>query len=185
MHIQFLENFKQKVGDYVFRRDLKHNDRKREVHNLHTAQSIGILYDATDLKDMILVSEFVNDLFKTKKDVKALGFVNRNELTHHHMPMLQFDFFFLKDLNWYYKPQNYIIKNFLEKDYDILINLCTSNCVPVKYLAGSSKAKFKVGKYEQDLSIYDMMIDVKKDTLSVLISEVKHYLNLINKRNAS
>ena len=99
MHIQFVENIKQKVGDYVFKRDLKHNDRKREVHNLHTAKSIGILYDATDLKDMMLVSEFANDLFKTKKDVKALGFVNRNELTHHHMPMLKFDFFFLKDLH--------------------------------------------------------------------------------------
>ena len=82
MHIQFVENIKQKVGDYVFKRDLKHNDRKREVHNLHTAKSIGILYDATDLKDMMLVSEFANDLFKTKKEVKALGFVNRNELTH-------------------------------------------------------------------------------------------------------
>jgi hypothetical protein len=57
--------------------------------------------------------------------------------------------------------------------------------VPVKYLAGGSKAKFKVGKYEQDMSIYDMMIDVKKDTLSALIAEVKHYLNLINKKNAS
>ena len=43
-------------------------------------------------------------------------------------------------------PHNYLAssKNFLEKDYDILINLCTSNCVPVKYLAGGSKAKFKV-----------------------------------------
>jgi len=54
-----------------------------------------------------------------------------------------------------------------------------------QYLAGGSKAKFKVGKYEEDLSIYDMMIDVKKDTLSALVTEVKHYLNLINKRNAS
>ena len=70
--------------------------------------------------------------FKPKKDVKALGFVNLKELTHHHMPMLQFDFFFLKDLNWYYKPQNYIIKNFVEKDYDILINLCDSACIPIK-----------------------------------------------------
>tara|TARA_A100001035_G_scaffold179592_1_gene142803 strand:- start:135 stop:692 length:558 start_codon:yes stop_codon:yes gene_type:complete len=183
MHFQFVENIKQKVGDYVFKRDLKHNERKREVHNLHTAKSIGILYDATDLNDMMLVSEFANDLFKSKKDVKALGFVNRNELTHHHMPMLQFDFFFLKDLNWYYKPQNYIIKNFLEKEYDILINFCTSNCVPVKYLAGSSKAKFKVGKFEKDLFIYDMMIDIKKDNLSDLITEIKHYLNLINKKN--
>ena len=57
--------------------------------------------------------------------------------------------------------------------------------MPVKYLAGGSKAKFKVGKYEQDLSIYDMMIDVKQDSLSALINEVKHYLNLINQKNAS
>ena len=185
MQILFIEHIKQRVGDFVFKRDLKHNNRKRQVHNLQTAKSIGILYDATEIDDMLLVSEFANELFKRKKEVKALGFVNKNELTHHHMPMLQFDFFFLKDLNWYYKPQNYIIKNFLEKDYDILINLCTSNCVPVKYLAGGSKAKFKVGKYEHDLSIYDMMIDVKKDTLSALINEVKHYLDLINKKNAS
>jgi hypothetical protein len=181
MQIQFVEKIKQKVGDYFFKKDLKFNNRKRVVHNFQTAKSIGILYDATDLKDMLMVSEFVNDLYQSKKDIKALGFVNKNELSHNHIPMLQFDFFFLKDLNWYYKPQNYVIKNFLEKDYDILINLCTSNCVPVKYLAGSSKAKFKVGKFEHNLSDYDMMIDVKKDSLETLIKEVKHYLNLINK----
>ena len=185
MHIQFVENIKQKVGDYVFRRDLKYNERKRQVHNLNTAKSIGILYDATDLNDMMLVSEFVNDLFKTKKDVKALGFVNKNELSHHHIPLLQFDFFFLKDLNWYYKPQNYIINNFVEKDYDILINLCDSTCIPIKYLAGSSQAKFKVGKYEENIDLYDMMIDVKENTLSALIKEIHHYLTIINQKDAS
>ena len=143
MPIQFIEDIKQKVGEYVFKRDLKHNNRIREVHNFNSAKSIGILYDATEIDDMMMVSEFANELFKSKKDVKALGFVNKNELTHHHMPMLQFDFFFLKDLNWYYKPQNYIMKNFLEKDYDILINLCTSNCVPVNYLAGEAIAWYE------------------------------------------
>ena len=65
MHIQFVENIKQKVGDYVFKRNLKQNNRIREVHNLHTAQSIGILYNATDIDDMMLVSQFVNELYKT------------------------------------------------------------------------------------------------------------------------
>lgn len=185
MHIQFIEDIKQKVGDYFFKRELKSNTRKRVVHNLHTAQSIGILYDATEQEHMMQVSEFVNALFQTKKDVKALGFVNLKELTHHHMPMLQFDFFFLKDLNWYYKPQNYIIKNFVEKDYDILINLCDSSCIPIKYLAGSSQAKFKVGKYEEDVDLYDMMIDVKDSSLTGLIKEIHHYLNIINQRDAS
>ena len=132
---------------------------------------------------MLKVSSFVNKLFKSKKDIKALGFVNLKELSHHHMPMLQFDFFFLKDLNWYYKPQNYIIKNFIEKDYDILINLCDSRCIPIKYLAGSSRARFKVGKYEEKLDLYDMMINVKGNTLDELINEIYHYLNIINKKN--
>ena len=183
--MQFVEDIKQKLGDFFFKRELKSNARQREVHNLHTAHSIGILYDATEREDMLKVSEFVNALFKTKKDVKSLGFVNLKELTHHHMPMLQFDFFFLKDLNWYYKPQNYIIKNFVEKDYDILINLCDSNCIPVKYLAGISQAKFKVGKYEEDIDLYDMMIDVKENTLSALIKEIHHYLTVINQKDAS
>ena len=183
--MQFVEDIKQKVGDFFFKRELKSNPRQREVHNLHTSKSIGILYDATEMEDMLKVSEFVNTLFKTKKDVKALGFVNLKELTHNHMPMLQFDFFFLKDLNWYYKPQNYIIKNFVEKDYDILINLCPSTCVPIKYLAGSSQAKFKVGKYEEDIDLYDMMIDVKENTISALIKEIHHYLTVINQKNAS
>ena len=101
------------------------------------------------------------------------------------MPMLQFDFFFLKDLNWYYKPQNYIIKNFVEKDYDILINFCDDSCIPIKYLAGSSKAKFKVGKYQENVDLYDMMLDVKENTLAALIKEIHHYLNIINKKNVS
>ena len=183
--MQFVEDIKQKVGDFFFKKELKSNPRQREVHNLHTAQSIGILYDATEKEDMLKVSEFVNTLFQTKKDVKALGFVNLKELTHHHMPMLQFDFFFLKDLNWYYKPQNYIIKNFVEKDYDILINLCDSACIPIRYLAGKSQAKFKVGKYEEDIDLYDMMIDVKENTLSALIKEIHHYLTVINQKDAS
>ena len=182
--MQFVEDIKQKVGDFFFKKELKSNPRQREVHNLHTAQSIGILYDATEKEDMLKVSEFVNTLFQTKKDVKALGFVNLKELTHHHMPMLQFDFFFLKDLNWYYKPQNYIIKNFVEKDYDILINLCDSACIPIKYLAGKSQAKFKVGKYEEDIDLYDMMIDVKENTLSALIKDIHHYLTVINQKDA-
>ena len=178
----FIEKLKQRVGDFYFKRDLKHNSRTRIVHSFHSAKSIGILYDATKQDDMLIVSEFVNELFKTNKDVKALGFVNKKELSLHHIPMLQFDFFFLKDLNWYYKPQNYIIKNFVDKDYDILINLCTSNCVPIKYLTGASIAKFKVGRQVEESFIYDLMINVKEDSLKILIKEVNHYLNIINQK---
>ena len=57
---------------------------------------------------------------------------------------IEYDFFNIKDLNWYYKPQNYIIDNFIQKEYDILINLCDSSVIPIKYLVASSIARFKI-----------------------------------------
>ena len=180
--MQFIEDFKQKVGKWVFQRELKTNKRTKEVCNLDNAQSIGILYDATYEEQIKTVKPFVSYFFDLKKDVKALGYVNSKQLSFHHTPKLQYDFFYQKDLNWYYKPQNYIIDNFVKKEYDILINLCDSSIIPIKYLVASSIAHFKIGIHEENYEIYDLMISLKDDkSMEKLMHEIKHYINLINK----
>ena len=180
--MQFIEDFKQKVGKWVFQRELKTNKRTKEVCNLDNAQSIGILYDATSEEQIKMVKPFVSYFFDLKKYVKALGYVNSKQLSFHHTPKLQYDFFYQKDLNWYYKPQNYIIDNFVKKEYDILINLCDSSIIPIKYLVASSIAHFKIGIHEENYEIYDLMISLKDDkSMENLMHEIKHYINLINK----
>mgnify|MGYP003685093619 FL=1 len=180
--MQFIEDFKQKVGKWVFQRELKTNKRTKEVCNLDNAQSIGILYDATSEEQIKIIKPFVSYFFDLKKDVKALGYVNSKQLSFHHTPKLQYDFFYQKDLNWYYKPQNYIIDNFVKKEYDILINLCDSSIIPIKYLVASSIAHFKIGIHEENYEIYDLMISLKEDkSMEKLMHEIKHYINLINK----
>ena len=180
--MQFIEDFKQKVGKWVFQRELKTNKRTKEVCNLDNAQSIGILYDATSEEQIKMVKPFVSYFFDLKKDIKALGYVNSKQLSFHHTPKLQYDFFYQKDLNWFYKPQNYIIDNFVKKEYDILINLCNSSIIPIKYLVASSIAHFKIGIHEENYEIYDLMISLKDDkSMEKLMHEIKHYINLINK----
>jgi len=180
--MQFIEDFKQKVGKWVFQRELKTNKRTKEVCNLDNAQSIGILYDATSEEQIKIIKPFVSYFFDLKKDVKALGYVNSKQLSFHHTPKLQYDFFYQKDLNWYYKPQNYIIDNFVKKEYDILINLCDSSIIPIKYLVASSIAHFKIGVHEENYEIYDLMISLKDDkSMEKLMHEIRHYINLINK----
>ena len=180
--MQFIEDIKQRVGKWVFQRELKVNRRVKAVCNLENAKSIGILYDATNESQINQIQPFVSYFFDLKKDVKALGYVNSKKLSYCHTPKLQYDFFYLKDLNWYKKPENYIIDNFIKKEYDILINLCDSSCIPIKYLVASSIARFKIGQYEDGYEIYDLMISLKKDkSLDKLMSEIKHYLQLINK----
>jgi len=180
--MSYLEDFKTKIGQIVFQNQLKKNKRIKEVCNLENAKSIGILYDATNESQINQIQPFVSYFFDLKKDVKALGYVNSKKLLYCHTPKLQYDFFYLKDLNWYKKPENYIIDNFIKKEYDILINLCDSSCIPIKYLVASSIARFKIGQYEDGYEIYDLMISLKKDkSLDKLMSEIKHYLQLINK----
>ena len=95
---------------------------------------------------------------------------------------MQYDFFYQKDLNWYYKPQNYIIENFVKKEYDILINLCDSNCIPIKYLVASSLAHFKIGQHEEGYEIYDFMLSMREEQgIEDFMIQIKHYINLINK----
>ncbi len=180
--MQFIEDTKRKIGQWVFQRDLKTNKRLKEVCNLDDARSVGILYDATSESQIKQVKPFVDYFFNLKKEVKALGYVNSKQLSFHHTPKLQYDFFYQKDLNWYYKPQNYIIDNFVKKEYDILINLCDSNCIPVKYLVANSIAHFKIGQHEEGYEIYDLMISLKENKgMEKLMHEIKHYINLINK----
>ena len=128
------------------------------------------------------IQPFVSYFFELKKDAKALGFVNSKELSYCHTPKLQYDFFYQKDLNWYYKPESYIIDNFVKKEYDILINLCDSNVIPIKYLVAKSIARFKIGIHEENFEIYDLMISLNKNaTIHKLMKEIKHYINLINR----
>ncbi len=182
--MQFIEDFKQKVGKWVFQRELKTNKRIKAACNIKDAKSIGILYNATSEEQIQAIQPFVSYLFDLKKDVKALGYVDSKELSYCHVPKLQYDFFYKKDLNWYYKPQNYIIDNFIKKEHDILINLCDSSVIPIKYLVASSIAHFKIGVYEENYEIYDLMISLKDDaSIQKLIHEIKHYINLINLKN--
>ena len=51
--------------------------------------------------------------------------------------------------------------DFVKKEYDILINLCDSSIIPMKYLIASSVARFKIGIYEKNYEIYDLMISLK------------------------
>ena len=180
--MQILEDFKHKIGQWVFQRDLRTNKRLKEVISLEKAKSIGILYDATNAEQIKRIEPFVKYFFELKKEVKASGYVNKKKLDDCHIPKLNYDFFYLKDLNWYYKPQNYIIENFIKKEYNILINLSDSNCIPIKYLVASSLAHFKIGQFEEGYEIYDSMIKLDKEKgKERLMEEIKHYLNLINK----
>jgi hypothetical protein len=146
------------------------------------ARTIGILYDATSERHYEAVKQVVKDIRSQHKEVQALGYYNRRQLPRNRFAKLGLDFFTRKSVNWYMKPGNQIITNFINTEFDILINLNIEKCFPLKYISAKTHARFKIGRYDRrNAPICDMMIQVE-DGLPVaeFLGQVLHYLNLIN-----
>ena len=183
-----MRNLRIAIGNYFLKKEMLPLERKRKrvVYNLDDAHKIGVVYDATNRQTYEMTRNFVLYLKDRQKHVVSLGFINSKNPNQLLKPLLEFRYFNKKDLNWYFKPKGVEVQNFLDEDYDILIDLCIDKCFPVRYICGLSKAKFKVGTTGENSALfYDLMIDIdKKKTLENYITQVKHYLGIINKKDA-
>lgn len=159
---------------------------KREVKpnkfNFSEIRTVGIIFDSSNPEDFELVKRYVVYLREHTKKVKVIGFFSAKEIPSLTYSKLEYDFFSLKELNWLGKPSSHIIDNFINEEYDILIDLNIHDHFALKYIASLSKAKFKVGKYKEgDEQIYDMMIDADNtQKLKYFLRQVDTYIAMLN-----
>jgi hypothetical protein len=174
-------NLRIKIGQYYYKREQSRSDRQCQMTNLKDAKRIGILYTLDDVPDYERVSEFVSQLQGDHKEVKALGFVKNKSLIQRFLPKLSFDFFSTRDLTWFYKPIHRQVKDFIDKEFDLLIDLSLHDNFPLKYISGLSNAMCRVGKFsEKNAEYYDLMIDLKPTMTSEdYLIQVQHYLTVI------
>jgi len=168
-------------------REYKATRRRKKICNMDQAVSIGILYYLPDEEAYETVSQYVKKLQDRGKTVKALGYVEHKHLTGRFAPKLSYDYLFPSELNWHLKPHSTAARDFIDTQFNILIDLSLNEIMPLKYVLALSNAQFKVGLHNDTKAEYlDMMIDLKnKGKLLELITQVDHYLNELNKKNES
>ncbi len=173
---------RQSIGEYYYRKEASRAQHPRKMVNLGDARSIGILYTLDDVPDYERVEKFVSELQHDRKEVKALGFVANKNLVTRFLPKLSYDFFSRKDLTWYRKPVHHLVKDFMDKEFDILINLSPKDFFPFHYIAGLSNAWCRVGCFsDRNVAFYDLMIEMGQDIpVPEYIEQIRHYLTVIN-----
>ena len=166
-----------------YRKDAAGIPHPRIMSNLAEARTVGILYIVNDVPDFAIVEEYVARLQRDHKDVKALGYVRNKFLISRFLPRLSYDFFSRRDVTWYYKPIHEKVRDFTQKEFDILIDLNLQDFFPLKYISGLSKAKCRVGRFSDDnVEYYDLMIEAKPGiTVPEFIEQIHHYLTVINR----
>lgn len=178
------KKIKEAIGKQTLKSEAQHRTRQRSLMSMENAVTIGILFDASDNEDYELVRKYVAYLKELKKKTRAIGYFSDREVPQSTYAKLEFDYFSFKDLNWQQKPSGVIIENFINEEFDVLIDLNIYDRFPLHYLATMSRAKFKVGKrLGKESGIYDMTIDTGKETgLKFLLRNIDTYLTMLNKK---
>ena len=185
--MSIINSIREKSGRLSLKRESSRLQRSRRIVNLDNASRLGVLYYLPDEPTYRTISDYVKKLQESGKIVKALGYVQSKRLTGQFLPKLSYDFLYPTGLSWNYKPVSSAAKDFMAEEYDILLDLSTEDHLPLLYITGMSKARFKAGMKSQQRSGYlDLMIDLgEKDGLDELITQIDHYLTIINKKNES
>lgn len=182
--MSILNSIKNAIGNYFLSLELKSLHRNKTFINMTEAKTVGILFDATENENFDLVKKYIIYLKDLKKRVKAIGFYNQKITPPMAYSKLEYDFFTIKDLNWYNFPDNVYVRNFIEEEYDILLDLNIYDSFPLRYVSSVSKAKFKVGKKSaKNSSIFDLVIDTDASKgMKYLLRNIDTYLFIINKK---
>jgi hypothetical protein len=172
-----IKNIKNLFHRYFLKKELKFHSIDRNVINLDTAKEIGIIFYAKTPDDTNVINHFASYLKEQKKKVNILAFYNSKKTAIN----FNFPYFNKKDINWHFEPVSQNVNEFIQKKFDILINLVVGDCPPLEYVSALSNAHFRVGKYENNkMYCADMLIDIKGNSdINYLVEQVKRYLLMI------
>ena len=93
------ESIKTRLANRRLQKARGGESRRVRACGLELANKIGILYDATDEAQFDVVRRLLFKLKNTIPVVKALGYVDSEELSDFHIQPLEFSFFCRKDLD--------------------------------------------------------------------------------------
>jgi hypothetical protein len=163
----------------LFNRTLKSHkiSREKQIVSLEKTRTIAILCQITDEDSYKEIYELFTKLHSPKRIIRLLGYIDQKEVPYFCLPQLSADYFAKKHLNWYGKPDFPQLKDFINHDFDILIDFSRTNLMPLRYILTASKAKLIVGANEYAQELYDIYIhdESNPDNLN-LLKTIHNYL---------
>ena len=111
------------------------------------------------------------------KTVDILGFVDDKKIDHKADVLI----FNTKNLSWNRTPVDERVEKFADKNFDLLLAAFTEENFPLEYVSRTSKAKWRLGIFdEKKTDYYDMMINMgDKNDLQHFLNQSTHFLNKI------
>jgi len=167
------------VKNYLLKRCLKNSKpfREKKIVSLEQVKTMGVLCQISDEDSYKEIYSLFSKLHSPKRNVWLMGYIHEKKVPYFCLQQLSADYFSKKELNWYGKPDFGQLYDFLDKDFDILIDFSNNNLPPLHYILSKTKAKLIIGANIHAENFYDIYIksDAEIDNL-VLLKTIHNYL---------
>jgi hypothetical protein len=181
--MKFLQQIKENIGTYMLDQRLKDFKRERQACSLHNAKEVGIVFSIQNESDFDQIKTFLHDLAEKKINILVMAYVHEKRVPDKYLFWKGINILSKNDLNWMSIPTSNQAVEFMNKPFDILIDLNTHPVFPISYLVQLSQARFKVGPVLPSLPIHDFMIEIKNNDIQYFIEQLHIYLEMIHTRN--
>lgn len=86
-----------------------------------------------------------------------------------------------KDFGWSGRIKNPGLQAFLNTEFDVLISYYDKDILELKLITAKSKAKFKIGIFQNDERLNDLIIKTNLKAFDLFKTETFKYLKILNK----
>lgn len=181
--MEMFRNLRLSIGRSILRRKISHLKRKKFRGNISSAKKLGIVWDATNIAEFPVISQFHQKMQERNIDVKVISYYPAKELPDKLTAVRFLTCLKPEDINITYRPVSGDANEFINTKFDILIDTNFRNVFQLEYISSLSAAGLKVGIFDNvyEHSPFDLMIDVKKNSdLNNYFTQAVHYLEMIN-----
>ena len=181
--MELFRKIRLKIGYFILHNKVARTKRKKYYSNIDQVKNIGIVWDASKTEDFASLTRFYQKMNENKTDVKVIGYFPGNSLPNQYTAIRYLSVIKSEELNVFYHPVSAESTSFINKRFDVLIDLNFTKLLPLQYITSLSNAGLKVGIFEPGVkySPYDLMMELKKPVnVDEYLNQVMHYLGMIN-----
>lgn len=155
----------------------------KRLFDFDSVRTVGILYHVSDQDAEVALNEFIDFLKRKKIAYSVLGYFHGKTLPPHIMVWKDINYLTKKDSDWLSIPNSETAKNFVHKEFDMLINCSMKHFRVIDHLVAASTAACKIGPGMGRRALYDLVIDVQHNAnMKFYVDNLKRYLPLLKKQ---
>lgn len=166
-----------KIKNYFLQKRLKAKkpDIIREVCALEFANTIGMICEITDEDSYKAIFRIFTQLQQNNRVVHLIGYIDEKFVPFYCLQQLSADYFCQKQLSWCGEPNMIQVTDFVNRDFDILLDFNYRYHAPIEAILRTSHAKFVIGSCDDYKDIYDLTIQTESGNYTKFLASAFTY----------